>query len=101
MIAAVRRWLAPGIWAGLSFPMTCGLLGIACGGAVYDRGRDRPAWLGAALFGFGYLALSFGKSQLFAVAPHLPTERMLNSLLRPGGPSVESGFPDFMTSSFH
>ena len=54
------RWPAPGIWAGVSFLLTCGLLGVAALGAAFSRGRDREAWLGAALFGFGYLALTFG-----------------------------------------
>jgi hypothetical protein len=100
MIAVLGRWPAPGIWAGASFLLTCGLLGTAAMGAVFSRGQDRPAWLGAALFGFGYLALTFGKSQLFIVAPRLPTESLLNSLLRPGGPPVHSEFSDFTTSGF-
>ncbi len=98
-ISVARRWPASGFWAGSSFLMTCALLGIAALAAVFSRGRDRPAWLGAALFGFGYLALTFGESQLFIVAPHLPTEGFLNSLLQTGGPPIESGFPDFTTSA--
>jgi hypothetical protein len=97
MIAAVRRWPAPGVWAGLSFLLTCGLLGIVGLAAAFALGRDRPRCLGAAFFGFGYLALTFGKSQLLINAPHLPTEGMINSLLRPVGPPVESGFPDYTT----
>ena len=100
MAAAIGRWPAPGIWAGVSFLLTCGLLGLAALGAAFSRGRDREAWLGAALFGFGYLALTFGKSQLFIVAPHLPTEGMLNRLLRPGGPPIHSQFLDFTTPGF-
>ncbi len=64
LTATVIRWPAPGIWAGVSFLLTCGLLGLASLAAVYSRGRDREVWLGAALFGFAYLALTFGKSQL-------------------------------------
>jgi hypothetical protein len=97
MAAAVGRWPHPGIWAGATFLLTCGLLGVAALGAALGRGRDREAWLGAALFGFAYLALTFGKSQLFIVAPHLPTEGMLNRLFRPGGPPIDAGFPDFET----
>ena len=77
------------------------MLGLAALGAAFSRGRDREAWLGAALFGFGYLALTFGKSDLFIVAPHLPTEGMINSLLRPGGPPIAAGFPDFTTASYY
>jgi hypothetical protein len=97
LTATVGRWPGPGVWAGGSFLVTCGLLGLAALGAAFSRGRDREAWLGAALFGFGYLTLTFGKSQLFIVAPHLPTEGMLNGLLRPGGPPIHSHFPDFAT----
>jgi hypothetical protein len=100
MAAAVGRWPVPGIWAGVSFLVTCGLLGMAALGAVFSRGRGREAWLGAVVFGFGYLALSFGKSELFIVAPHLPTEGMLNSVLRSGIAPVQSAFPDFTTPGF-
>jgi hypothetical protein len=99
--AAVGRWPAPGIWAGASFLLTCGLLGLAALGAVFSRGRRRAAWLGAALFGFGYLALTFGRSQWLIVTAHLPTEGMINNLLRPGGPPVHSGFPDFTSAGFY
>ena len=101
MGAVVGRWPMPGIWAGVSFLLTCGLLGLAALGAVFSRGRDREMWLGAALFGFGYLALTFGKSPLLIVTPHLPTESLINSLLRPGGPPIYSDFPDFTTARFH
>ncbi len=100
LAAAVGRWPVPGIWAGVSFLLTCGVLGLAAMIAVFSKARDREVWLGAALFGFGYLALTFGKSQLFIVAPHLPTEGMLNRLLRPGGPPIYSHFPDFTTDGF-
>jgi hypothetical protein len=100
MIATVRRWPAPEIWAGVSFLLTCGLLGLASLAAVFTRGRDREVWLGAALFGFAYLCLTFGKSQFFIVAPHLPTEGMINRLLRPGGPPIHTGFPDFTSDAF-
>ncbi len=100
MAAAVGRWPAPGIWAGASFLLTCGLLGMAALGAVFSRGRQRESWLGAALFGFGYLALSFGQSQLFIVTAHMPTEGMINSLVRPDGPPIHSDLPDFTTEVF-
>ena len=95
LAATVCRWPAPGIWAGVSFLLTCASLGLAALAAGFSRGRDREVWLGAALFGFAYLALTFGKSQLFIVAPHLPTEGLINRLLRPGGPTTQSEFPDF------
>ena len=100
LAATVGRWPGPGLWAGASFLLACGLLGLAALAAAFSRGRDREAWLGAALFGFAYLALTFGKSQLFIVAPHLPTEGMINGLLRPGGPPIQSDFPEFTTHDF-
>jgi hypothetical protein len=99
MIATVGRWPAPGLWAGTGFLLTCALLGLASLAAVFSRGRDRKVWLGAALFGFAYLTLTFGKSQLFIVAPHLPTEGMINRLLRPGGPPIHTSFPDFTSDA--
>ena len=81
--------------------LSCGLLGLAALAAAFSRGRETAnGWLSAALFGFGYLALTFGKSQLFIVAPHLPTEGMINRLLRPDGPPVHTSFPDFTTHDF-
>ena len=100
LTATVARWPAPGIWAGASFLLTCGLLGLAAMGVAFSQGRNREACLGAALFGFAYLALTFGKSQLLIVTPHLPTEGVLNLLLRPGAPPIQSHFPDFTTPGF-
>jgi hypothetical protein len=100
LAATVGRWPAPGIWAGVSFLLACGLLGLAALAAAFGRGHQREIWLGAALFGFAYLALTFGKSQLFIGAPHPPTEGLINGLLRPGGPPIHSDFPDFATLDF-
>jgi hypothetical protein len=98
--AVVARWPAPGLWAGAGFLVTCGLLGTATLGAAFSRGRYRESSLGAALFGFGYLALTFGKWALFIVATHLPTQGMINSLVRPGGPPIQSEFPHFTTDGY-
>ncbi len=43
--AVLGRWPAPGLWAGMSFLLTCGLLGTVALGAAFSRGRDRAAWL--------------------------------------------------------
>jgi hypothetical protein len=56
------RW-APGLWAGSMFLLTCGLLGIAALGSLFGRGKRRVAWMGATLFGVGYMALTFGGYQ--------------------------------------
>jgi hypothetical protein len=94
IVAVAFRGPMPGIWAGASFLVSCALLGLVALAAAFGRKTDRAAWLGAALFGFGYLALTFGKSAILIVAPNLPTEGLINTLLRPGGP-VSSEFPEF------
>ena len=49
-------------------------------------------WLGAALFGCGYMFFTFGRSA-DAGWPYPPTTHLLNAL-RPGPPLHWSGFPD-------
>jgi hypothetical protein len=39
--------------------LTCGVLGLAVVGAVFNANRLRAIWFGAALFGWGYLMLVF------------------------------------------
>ena len=38
------RW-APGVWAGLTFLLTWGLLGIVALGSVFGRGKRRVSWM--------------------------------------------------------
>jgi hypothetical protein len=83
---------APGLWAGVVFLLTCAMLGMATLGAVFGRDRRRTMWLGAALFGLGYMFLTFGRSGGDAW-PYPPTTHLLNAL-RPGSPPHWSGFPD-------
>ncbi len=67
-------------WAGATFSLTCGLMGLVTLGAIFGRGRSREAWLGATLFGAGYLLLVFARPPY----PALPT------LWRPSGHHVVS-----------
>ena len=83
---------APGLWAGVTFLMTCGTLGLAALGALLGRGGRREIWLGAALFGCGYMVFTFGRSA-DANGPFPPTTHLLNAL-RPGPTPHWSGFPD-------
>jgi hypothetical protein len=46
---------APGLWAGVVFLLTCGMFGLAILGALVGRGSRWTMWLGAALFGCGYM----------------------------------------------
>jgi hypothetical protein len=84
--AAIRSGWDAGFWAGATFLLTCGLLGLACLGAIVGRGPRRPAWLGAGLLGGGYLLL------VFAHTPHLPlpTGQFLNAL-REWIPAIAAG----------
>ena len=74
--------------------LTCGLLGLAILGSVFRRGRDRETWLGAALFGLGYLLLTFGWNPEKFASPRRPAEPLLIAILRHGDPSPVSDFPD-------
>jgi hypothetical protein len=73
---------APGIWAGATFLSTCGLLGGAVLGVAGSQGKRRQIWLGAALFGIGYMTLAFGRSLDRDTWPRLPTDHLLQALRR-------------------
>ncbi len=82
------RWDAD-LGAGTAFLFTWALAGLMGVGAVSARGRAREVWLGAASFGLGYLILAFGP-----VCPAvLPTNHLLNAIVRPGGPTTDD-IPD-------
>ncbi len=74
-IALRSTWRA-GFWAGLTFLLTSGLLGLAGLAAIHLRGRRRGPCVGAAMFGGGYLVL------VFTPSPYLPmpTGLLLQSL---------------------
>ena len=91
-LAVVTSGLAPVLWAGLTFLLTCVLLGLAILGALVVRGRPREIWLGAALFGWGYLILAFGLHPFQATCPYLVTGQLLTTI-RPWFPSSVSGIP--------
>ena len=88
---------APGLWAGVIVLLTCGMLGMATLGALVGQGSRRTMWLGAALFGSGYMCLTFGRSGDSAW-PYLPTTHLLNAI-RPGSLPSVSGFPDASSGS--
>ncbi len=60
-IAIFGAQLTAGLWAGLTFFATCVLLGIAAMGGLCGRGKCREAFLGAAVFGAGFLMLVFAR----------------------------------------
>ena len=67
--AAIRSGPDAGTWAGATFFLTCGLLGLACLVAIFGRGRRRQAGVGAALFGIGYMFLAFGRARISSCRP--------------------------------
>jgi hypothetical protein len=83
---------SPGLWAGVVFMLTCGMLGLAVLGALAGRDGRRTIWLGVALFGAGYMYYTFGRTGDDG-SPYPPTTHLLNAL-RPGSPPHSSGFPD-------
>jgi hypothetical protein len=75
-IAIFGAQLTAGLWAGLTFFATCVLLGIAAMGGLWGRGKCREAFLGAAVFGAGFLMLVFARSRDHPW-PLLPTFQLL------------------------
>jgi hypothetical protein len=81
------------LWFGATFLLTLAILGLAVLGAVYNRGKRRARWLGAALFGLGYLALVMIGLPDLQVWP----DRLTDALLRSAAPLlrvVVRGYPD-------
>ncbi len=83
-ISLASARLAPGLWAGMAYLLTWWLLGLTALGTLFGRGRSREFWLGATLFGGGFLLLVFSHSQnpYYPYAPptFLPTVRFLEAL---------------------
>jgi hypothetical protein len=92
LVAVAGARLAPGLWAGATFLLTCALLGFSALGALCGRSRSRQIWLGATLFGAVYMVLTFGRSPDHPSWPSIPTDHFLNAL-RPGPSPVVGGFP--------
>ncbi len=92
LVTVISSSLIPQLWAGLTFFLTCGLLGIITLGALVGSRSSRDVWLGATLFGWGYMMLAFGWHPFHANCPYLVTGWMLNSI-RPSFPPEVGGFP--------
>ena len=74
-MAALRAGTEP--WAGAVFLGTCAVLALAVVGVVCGGPEQRAWWLGFALFGIGYLVLTFW---LPARVTRLPTSTLLRAL---------------------
>jgi hypothetical protein len=86
MIAIAGSMMPPGAWAGWVFLLTWLILGLVALGALIGRGRRREAWLGATLFGAGFMILSFGRA-VYVPWPTIPTAALLDT--------IRHGFADF------
>ncbi len=75
-IAALRSTGAAEFWAGTTFALVSALAGLSGLAAIDGRRQIRPACLGAALLGGGYLLLVFGHETCWP----LPTGQLLHSL---------------------
>lgn len=91
-VAVAGAGWGAGTWSGTTFLLTCGLLILAALGALVCQGRTREAWLGAALFGWGYLILAFGWHPYLWACPSIVTNQLLEEI-RPLVPSSASGIP--------
>jgi hypothetical protein len=88
MIASAGAILPPGIWAGSTFLLTWFLIGVLALGALVSRARYREAWLGASLFGAGFMVLAF--YHVCERWPGPPTVDLLNEI-RPWLPAFANG----------
>ena len=57
--------MEPGLWAGSTFLLTWCLIGVAALGSLFGHGRRREFWLGATLFGAGFMITVFNRSRDF------------------------------------
>jgi hypothetical protein len=64
-VARLGSRISPELGSGAAFVLTCGLIGLAGLGAVLGRGKRREIWLGASLFGAGFLLVALGPFRHF------------------------------------
>ena len=72
--------MEPRLCAGVMFLLTWALLGVMALGVIYRRGRRREVWLGATLFGAGYMIAAFGSPSYQRPWRNLPTNRLLTAV---------------------
>jgi hypothetical protein len=97
LVVAILVWLLPrsdpALWAGAVYLLTWGILGTAALGFACRRGPDRMIWLGAALFGLGYMVMTRGPDPFESASyGRMVADHFLDTL-RPWLPPIVSGFP--------
>ena len=96
----VLRW-APAFWPGLMLLLTWGVIGVAILGAVGNSGRQRLRWLGAALFGAGYMAIIFA-DPYFSPWPHQMVDDAVRTVfpwLAPFEPAYPPSSPEIAAAN--
>jgi hypothetical protein len=99
VIASGGAFMKPGLWAGATFFVTWWLIGLMALGACIGP-PPREAWLGAALFGAGFLVLTYSQTTEDPW-PGPPTVAFLNEI-RPSLPAFASGLnadPESITAA--
>ncbi len=91
-VALIGAGRAPGPSAGVTVLLTWACLGLAGVAAVCGQGRKRAGYLGATVFGVGYMFLAFIPSTVPETWPRIATNGLLNAL-RPWLPPVAEEFP--------
>jgi hypothetical protein len=79
VVLAGLRW-APGPLCAATMFVTWGLLGLIAVGAACRPRRARAVWLGAALFGIGYMSLMFGRVPERIEWPRAGTDLLLRAI---------------------
>lgn len=89
LIGASRH---PGLFTGVTLLVTWGVIGVTALATVYNRGLRRARWLGATLFGAGYLLVVFGPSPNEPTWPQLAVDDSIRAFCQ-WIPAVERGMP--------
>ncbi len=92
-LVLVDPFANPALWASTLYLATWVVLGITALGCVCGHGKRRLVWLGAALFGLGYMTLNRRGDDFEATSyVHLVADEFLEAI-RPVFPDVVRGFP--------
>lgn len=91
------------LWASLIFTATVAFLATAILGSIARRGRARMTWAGVAVFGWAYLAMSFGPfpNGNGVDCPPFPTQAVNDSVKQAMQRAEEVRFQQGAVSGFY